>query len=161
MPSTVPRLGLIADTHNFLDPVILDLFAGVTRILHAGDIGQPRVIAELERVAPVTAVGGNTDDPGFGWRETEVLTLHGRKVLLHHIVNPRAPAEALARRLRREAPDVVVFGHTHQPFEEVIGGVLFLNPGSAGRARFHLPRSVAILHLEPKALRVEFCELGA
>jgi len=61
MPSTVPRLGLIADTHNFLDPVILDLFAGVTCILHAGDIGQPRVIAELERVAPVTAVGACKD----------------------------------------------------------------------------------------------------
>ena len=161
MSSTVPRLGVIADTHNFLDPKVPDLFAGVEHILHAGDIGQPWVIAELERIAPVTAVRGNTDDPGFGWRETEVLRLHGRKLLLHHIVNPREPAEALARRLRRETPDLVIFGHTHQPFQERIGGVLFLNPGSAGRARFHLPRSVAILHFEPNGPRVEFCELGA
>jgi len=160
MSSTAPRLGLIADTHNLLDPVVKDLFAGVEHILHAGDIGQPRVIAELERIAPVTAVRGNTDDPGFGWRESEVLTLHGRKVFLHHIVNPHEPAEALARRLRRETPDIVVFGHTHQPFEAVIGGVLFLNPGSAGRARFHLSRSVAILHLAPNSLSVELCELG-
>ncbi len=156
----MPRLGVIADTHNFLDPQVKDLFAGVDHILHAGDIGQARVIAELETMAPVTAVLGNTDDPGFGWRETEVLTLHGRKLLLHHIVNPRDPAEAFQRRLRRESPTAAIFGHTHVPFSEVIGGVLFLNPGSAGRARFHRPRSVAILHLETDGLRVEFCELG-
>jgi putative phosphoesterase len=156
----MPRLGVIADTHNFLDPQVRDRFAGTDHILHAGDIGQPRVIAELEAIAPVTAVCGNTDDPGFGWRETEVVTLRGRKLLLHHIVNPRDPAEIFRRRLRRETPDAVIFGHTHEPFSAVIGGVLFLNPGSAGRARFHRPRSVALLHLEPAGLRVEFCELG-
>jgi putative phosphoesterase len=153
------KIGVISDTHNFLDPKILRLFAGVEHILHGGDIGYPAILLELQQIAPVTAVGGNTDDANFRFSETEVVTLADRKFLLHHIVEPRALSDRIKGRIQRERPDVVVFGHTHKPFCESIGGILFFNPGYAGRQRFDLQRSVAILHCEGQNLRPEFLPL--
>lgn len=150
------RIGVISDTHNYFDPKIPKLFAGVEHILHGGDIGLPSILLELGRIAPVTAVAGNTDDSAHRYRETELVELEGRKFLLHHIVSPRELAEPLEQRLRREAPDVVVFGHTHKPFCETINGILFLNPGYAGKTRFGLERTVAILHSKKEGLRAEF-----
>src|SRR5436309_1704385 len=119
------KIGVISDTHNFLDPKVAKLFAGVDHILHAGDIGLPWVIMELEGIAPVTAVLGNTDDGRLEFKATELVELAGRKFLLHHIVDPRAPVTSLsasdgARGIRGTdaitgrpplpQPDVVVFG---------------------------------------------------
>jgi hypothetical protein len=152
------KIGVISDTHGFLDPVVPRLFAGVEHILHAGDIGSDGIIAELAAVAPVTAVQGNTDSsPNF--RLTEVVPLAGRKFLVQHIVNPRVLKEDLRVRLARERPDVVIFGHTHKAFCERIDGVLYLNPGYAGKAKFGLERSVAVLRCEGKELRAEFLPL--
>jgi hypothetical protein len=156
----MPRFGVIADTHNFLDPRVLELFAGVEQIVHAGDIGQPRIIAELERVAPVAAVIGNTDDTIFGWPETRLVTTQGRRLLIRHIVDPRRPGPGLQRWIARDQPDLVIFGHTHQPYQAWHDGVLFLNPGSAGRGRFGLPRSVASLALNDGRFEVTMHELG-
>src|SRR6516225_8929371 len=103
------KLGIISDTHNFLDPRIPSLFKGVEHILHAGDIGLPRIILELEQIAPVTAVSGNTDDHGFNYRKTEVVELAERKFLIHHIVAPYRLGEDVRSKIRRERPDVVVF----------------------------------------------------
>ena len=149
------KIAVLSDTHNYLDPRILKLFAGVQHILHGGDIGQPAILLRLEQIAPVTAVLGNTDDPGFHYRQTEVVEITGRKFLVQHIVNPHSPADPLQTRLARERPDVVVFGHTHKPFCETIGGTLFFNPGYAGKPRFGLERSVAILRCSEKGIRVE------
>lgn len=154
------RIGVISDTHNFLDPEIPVLFKGVDHIVHAGDVGQPRIILQLEEIAPVTAVSGNTDDPGFHYRLTEMVELADRKFLIHHIVQPHAPDEALKQRLEREQPDVVIFGHTHKQFCEWIGPTLFFNPGYAGKSRFGMPRSVAILDCTAKEIRPEFLPLG-
>jgi uncharacterized protein len=148
-------LGLISDTHDFLDPRVPSLFKGVEHILHAGDIGRTPILLALERIAPVTAVLGNTD-AGLDVRETEVIELGGRKFLVHHIVDVREPGESLRHRIEREAPDVVVFGHTHKPHDETIGATRYLNPGYAGKPRFNLPRSVALLHCGPEGVRVEF-----
>jgi uncharacterized protein len=154
------KLGVISDTHNFFDPKVPKLLAGVEHIFHAGDIGLPRLIRELEQIAPVTAVRGNTDDPGLRYRLTETVELAGRKFLVHHIINPHSLNDALEVRLARERPDAVVFGHTHRPFCEIIGGRLFFNPGYAGKSRFGLERSVAILHCEAKGIRPEYFKLG-
>lgn len=151
------RIGVISDTHDLLDPRVPELFEGVDHILHGGDVGLPWLILKLQEIAPVTAVLGNTDT-GISLRETEVLRLDGRKFLIHHIVNPHAPHDTIARRIVREKPDIVVFGHTHKPFSERINGTLYLNPGSAGRARFNLPRTVAILDTASE-LKVEFKSL--
>jgi len=152
------KLGVISDTHNFLDPKIPGLFNGVEHILHGGDVGNLPIIAELEAIAPVTAVYGNTD-MGLPLKETEMVELAGRKFLIHHIVNPHALTDRLKERIARERPAAVVFGHTHRVFSETLGGVLYFNPGSAGKPRFGLGRTVAILHCDKKEIRHEFIKL--
>ncbi len=153
------KIGVISDTHNFLDPQIPRLFAGVDHILHAGDIGLPRILFQLEQIAPVTAVLGNTDDPGFHYRLTELVEFGNRKFLLHHIVHPHSLDEALEKQISHADAEVVVFGHTHKPFAERIRKVLFFNPGYAGKSRFGLPRSVAVLHCGARGVRPEFIPL--
>jgi len=153
------KVGVISDTHNFLDPKVLRLLKGVDHILHGGDIGQLKIIQDLRRVGPVTAVLGNTDEPGLGFNVTESLVLSGRKFLVHHIVNPRSPDDAVKSRVAREKPDVVIFGHTHKPFCQKIGSTLYFNPGSAGKARFGLERTVAILHCDASSVQPEFFTL--
>jgi putative phosphoesterase len=152
------RIGVLSDTHGHFDPKIPKLFAGVDHILHGGDIGLPWLILELEQIAPVTAVLGN-NDVGLDFRATEVAELAGRRFLVHHIVDPLKPAEAIHRRIVREGPDAVVFGHTHKPFHEVIDRTLYFNPGYAGKPRFNLPRTVAILRCDPNGITPEFLEL--
>ena len=153
------RIGVISDTHNYFDPRIPQLFAGVEHILHGGDIGLPSIILALEQIAPVTAVAGNTDDPGFRYRLTELVGLAGRKFLVHHIVNPQSLSDPIKARIARERPDVVVFGHTHKPFCQTIGDTLFFNPGYAGKSRFGLERTAAILHCGDKKIRAEYLPL--
>lgn len=148
------KIGVLSDTHDYLDPRVPELFAGVAHILHGGDVGLPWLLLRLEEIAPVTAVIGNTDF-GLDCRETEVVELAGWKFLLQHIVVPHAPDDRLKRQLARERPAAVIFGHTHKPFCETIRGTLFLNPGYAGRPRFHLPRSVAVLHCDRGGIRPE------
>jgi hypothetical protein len=152
------KLGIISDTHGFLDPKVFELFAGVQHILHAGDIGFASIILELEEIAPVTAVLGNTDG-GIPFRETETIELAARKFLVHHIINPHAPSDKLQARIARERPDAVIFGHTHKRFCETIGGILFFNPGYSGRPKSGAERSVAILHCDEKEIRAEFLAL--
>lgn len=152
------KVGVISDTHGFLDPRIPEIFEGVEHILHAGDIGPGSILVELERIAPVTAVLGN-NDAGLSLGEVEAVAVHGRRFLLQHIVTPGQPSDALKGHLARETPDAVVFGHTHQPYAAVIASVLYFNPGYAGKPRFNLARSVAILHLAEQGLRHEFVPL--
>ena len=153
------RIGVISDTHGHLDPQVRELFAGVDHILHAGDIGYPSLILELEEIAPVTAVLGNSDDPLTEFRELEVVDLGGRKFLLHHIVDPRLPDDRLQKAYLHHAPDIVVFGHTHRAFHEVVDGRLFFNPGYAGKPRQDGARSVAVMRLEDDGVEVDFHSL--
>ena len=149
------RIGVISDTHGHFDPQVAEVFAGVDHILHAGDVGSLEVLAELRLLAPVTAVLGNVDYWEMGLRLTECIELGGRKFLLHHIVNPRHLGDELRTSLAEHQPQVVVFGHSHIPSQQNLGGVLFLNPGYAGKLRFNQARSVALLHLGATGLRCE------
>jgi len=152
------KIGVISDTHGFLDPQIPKLFAGVGHILHAGDLGDAFIAFELGQIAPVSAVLGNTD-LGLPFSPTEIIELAARKFLIHHIVNPRAPEEKLRARIAREKPNAVIFGHTHQRFCEMLGGILFFNPGYSGKPKLGVERSVAILHCTEKEIRPEFLNL--
>lgn len=152
------KIGIISDTHDYLDPKIFKLFAGVEHILHAGDIGFASIILELEEIAPVTAVYGNTDT-GLHFKDTEIVELAARKFLVHHIVNPQLPGERVKEKMLRARPDVVVFGHTHKQFNETLDGVLFFNPGYSGKPKPGMERSVAILHCDAKEIRAEFLPL--
>ena len=152
------KIGVISDTHDFLDPRVPDLFHGVNHILHAGDVGMPVILLELEQIAPVTAVTGNTD-VGLRLKESELVELAQRRFLLRHIVDPHRPSPTLTASLARSRPDVVVFGHTHQAYEQMVGGVLYFNPGYAGRPKGGTRRSVAILHCDGVGITSEFLPL--
>lgn len=153
------RVGLISDTHGRLRPEVFERLEGVDRILHAGDVGPPSLLVELEAVAPVTAVWGNTD--GLELRATlpEIaeLELAGRRIVVVHGHQVGAPDPGNLRAAHPSA-DIIVYGHTHRPRTDH-GESLVVNPGSAGAARFGTPPSVAILTLEDEP-SVELIELA-
>ncbi len=153
------KVGLLSDTHGFLDPRLTKIFRGVDHILHARDIGPDFLIAQLEAIAPVTAVLGNNDNSSC-FPLTQVLQLSEVKFLIHHIVTPRALTDELKARVTKEKPDVVMFGHSHQPFDQVIKGVRFVNPGYAGKPKFGAERGVALLECDGKNLEVRFVKLS-
>jgi hypothetical protein len=152
------KIGVISDTHGWLDPRVEKLFAGVEHILHAGDIGNPVIELELKFIAPATVVQGNVD-VGLPFKLTEIVTLAEKKFLMHHITNPRALSETLEQQIRQQQPDAVIFGHTHKPFAQMVDGIFYFNPGYAGKPKFGAERSVAILHLDGKEIRHEFIPL--
>jgi putative phosphoesterase len=152
------KLGVISDTHGYLDPRVEKIFAGVDHILHAGDIGFASIILELQLIAPVTAVLGNTDGD-IGYRTTEMAEVGGKKFLLHHIVNPSSLNGYVEERIAKLRPDAVVFGHTHKKSAETVNGVFFFNPGYGGKPKIGAERSVAILHLADGQIRHEFIPL--
>jgi putative phosphoesterase len=142
------QIGVIADTHGHLAAGALDALRGVELILHAGDIGREEIIGQLEQIAPVLAVHGNSDAGTPLSRQhpaTRVVEREGVRIYLTHIGG--RPAE-LVRALPAEPdsrPQVYIFGHSHVALCERLDGVLFLNPGAAGRPRFGGGLSVAIL----------------
>jgi putative phosphoesterase len=137
-------IGIISDTHGLLRPEALAALRGVDHIVHAGDIGGMEIIRTLEEIAPVTFVEGNNDS-GDG---TDVVraTIAGLRILVTHILpRPHALARGVIASLRDASADVVIFGHSHLPHDEVIDGVRFFNPASAGPRRFDYPVAVGII----------------
>lgn len=135
------RIGLISDTHGLLRPEACEALCGCDAILHAGDIGKPEILEALARIAPVTAVRGNNDTGAWAGRipKTATLMFAGTRVHVLHQIQHLAP-DPHGAGIR-----VVVYGHSHKPLVEQRDGVLYVNPGSAGRRRFRLPVTVAEL----------------
>jgi uncharacterized protein len=133
-------VGIISDTHRLLRPEVLDALEDVDLILHAGDVGPAELLFELEAVAPVSAVWGNTDDFEIRHRIPEIqeLFLGGLQIRVIHGHQLGSPSPSLLAE-RFPGVDLVVFGHTHQPLMEKVGGCWFVNPGSCGPRRFNLP----------------------
>ncbi len=145
------RLGVIADTHGLLRPEVFRAFEQVDHIVHAGDIGPLELLTELEALAPVTAVYGNTDRPEVCERLPQVahLELDGFDVVVTHGDQLGTPTP---EGLNAAFPDaqIIVYGHTHRPLLTVVDVVVtVMNPGGAGHRRFGIPPSVGILELEP------------
>lgn len=154
------RIGLISDTHGRLRAEALERLGGVDHILHAGDIGPVDLLTELEAVAPVTAVWGNTDgfDVRAAVREVAALELEGRQVVVMHGHQVGSPNPDNLR-AAHPAADIIVYGHTHRPRVDR-GTSLVINPGAAGAARFGIPPSVAILTLGDEEASVALLELS-
>lgn len=154
--SASARVGLISDTHGLLRPAALEALAGVDRILHAGDVGHPEVLEALAALAPVTAVRGNVDRGA--WADalppTAAVEVAGSWIYVLHIV------EELDLDPVAAGFTAVVFGHSHRPEVRRERGVLYVNPGSAGPRRFHLPIAVARLDLGHGGARAEILTLG-
>lgn len=144
MTAPILRIGLISDTHGLLRPDVHEAFAGVHRILHAGDVCGDEILDELALIAPVQAVFGNCDVPGDP-RLAEALALEVGGLRIHvrhgHELGRPRPAQVAAA----YDADVCVYGHTHKQVIERIGDRLVVNPGAAGPRRFDLVPSVAIL----------------
>jgi putative phosphoesterase len=140
---TMRRIGIISDTHGVIHPAVPSLFANVDHIVHAGDIGGEHILETLRALAPVTSVDGNNDDAtGEEILRTKLGTL---RILLTHILpRPRKLDRRVVDSLREEPADVVVFGHSHLPHNEVVDGVRYFNPASAGPRRFNFPVSVGV-----------------
>ena len=141
------KLGIISDTHGTLPAAVHDALAGVDHILHAGDVGPVDIITELEAIAPVTAVRGNTDF-AIDLPETRLVEFGGNKFLIHHIVDFPVRSQTMLALLTEEQPQIVIFGHTHMPCNERLDGVLYLNPGSPATPRGGASASVAIVEFE-------------
>lgn len=144
-------VGVISDTHGLVRPEALDALRGSDHIIHAGDVGAPSVLAALRELAPVTAVRGNNDRDEWARRlaETEAVEVAGHWLYVLHDLNeldldPAAGGFA-----------AVIAGHSHRPKMEEKGGVLFVNPGSAGPRRFSLPIAVARLRVSARGITAE------
>jgi uncharacterized protein len=141
------RVGLIADTHGLLRPEAVDFLRGADHIIHGGDIGNAAILAELAAIAPLTAVRGNNDREPWAAALPHAATVDIGGVAIY-VVHDIAECAADLARVR-----AVVSGHSHQPGLREADGVLFINPGSAGRRRFRLPVSVGELIVEDGAVR--------
>ena len=132
------RIGVIADTHGLVRPDALAALAGAELIVHAGDVGGPEVLDALGAIAPVRAVRGNNDRGAWAARlpGSDVVEVGARRLYVIHDVKELALDPAAA------GFAAVIAGHSHRPRNEVVGGVLYFNPGSAGPRRFKLPISV-------------------
>jgi putative phosphoesterase len=150
------RFGFLSDTHGALHPDVFEHFAGVEAIFHAGDVEGEELLDDLEALAPVHAVHGNCDFasarlPGL----REIRAPFGLVILTHsHLVPTNGRPEALAEHFRARGPRLVVYGHTHQAYVGLHGGIRVLNPGPAGRGRGR--PSVCVLEWTSETDQFEF-----
>ena len=145
------RLGVISDTHGMLRPQVFKVFEQVDHILHGGDIGRWDLIVELEALAPVTAVYGNTDDFDIRNRVPQVaeVELEGFRIVVTHGDQLGTPTPAKLHDAFPNA-EIIIYGHSHRPLLELVDQTItVMNPGGAGAPRFGLKPSVGILELEP------------
>ena len=148
-------IGVVSDTHGLLRHEVIPALQGVEHILHLGDVGDFSILKSLEKLAPVTAIRGNVDSGEWAreYPDTKRVRLAGRSIyVLHDLKRLRADPGA--------GTDVIISGHSHLPKIHTVGGVLYLNPGSAGPRRFKLPITLATLEVTPGGMRPEIHDLG-
>ena len=154
MPHLV-TIGLISDTHGLLRPEAVAALQGSDAIIHAGDIGDPVILAELAKIAPVSAVRGNVDRGEWAEAvpETGVVEAGGVLIYILHNIDELDLDPAAA------GFKVVVTGHSHKPAVREKDGVLYVNPGSAGPRRFTLPIALGRLTVADGAVSAQLIEL--
>jgi putative phosphoesterase len=149
------RIGIISDTHGLLRPEAQRALLGVQLIIHAGDVGAPEILTQLKLIAPVFAVRGNVDTQPWAQElpmTTVVETSGFSFYVLHNL-------QELDLKPQAAGFDAVITGHTHQADQRLDEGVLYLNPGSAGPRRFHLPVTLALLDITRKPWKAEIIRL--
>jgi putative phosphoesterase len=149
------RIGVISDTHGYLDAGVIDAFIGTDLIIHAGDIGKPKILDALATVAPVRAVRGNTDHGPWadGLPSTALVAIDRVTLYVLHDL------QQLDLELQEAGIQVVISGHTHRASIEEKNNVVFLNPGSAVEPRHNSPPTVAILTARGERLDARLIEL--
>lgn len=160
-------IGLLSDTHGYLDPRIMDYFSNCDEIWHAGDIGSVEIIDQLEAFKPVRIVFGNIDNKAIQVRSHENLhfELEGFRIWMTHIggAPPRYNPTVLPI-LRSETPDIFICGHSHilrVIRDKELKNMLYINPGAAGREGFHKIRTLLRFNLHEGLIsQMEVIELG-
>lgn len=149
-------LGLISDTHGLLRDTALRAMQNTEMIIHAGDVGDAKILKTLERLAPVIAVRGNVDTADWAAKlpPTAVVDVGGVKIYVLHDV------KELKMNSGATGISIIVSGHSHKPSQVIRDGILYINPGSAGPRRFNLPITVARLDLGRQPWETEFIEVG-
>jgi len=149
-------LGLISDTHGLLRDSVLRAMQNTSLIIHAGDVGDPKILEALTNLAPVTAVRGNVDTAAWATKlpPTAVVQAGPLKLYVLHDV------KELKLTTIPSGVSVVVSGHSHKPGQAMRGGILYINPGSAGPRRFNLPITVARLDLDRRPWEAEFIDVS-
>lgn len=156
------RVGVISDTHGLVDDKLARLFEGVSLILHGGDVGSAQVLTRLSQIAPVRAVAGNNDtDPWAKELPAARVERIGQVpvLIVHELGSPQEPELKVQFLLQAENPRVVVYGHSHKGELIEHDGRLFVNPGGAGKKRFKLLRSAALLEVDGASVRVKLHSL--
>ena len=149
------RVGVVSDTHGYLNPTIARAFQGADLIVHAGDVGNIDVLEKLRRIAPVHAVRGNMDRGGWARKLPLAQIVEAGEVLLYLLHDlSRLDLEPSAAGLH-----AVISGHTHRSRVQERNGVLLLNPGSATFPRYDASGSVALLRIEGTNLEVRLVDL--
>lgn len=152
-------IGLISDTHGLVRPEVHDALAGVSLILHAGDVGGDDVLDELMHIAPVLAVCGNTDAPGQPRMPDAIeRTIGGVAIHVSHGHEVGTPTPAAL--LDAYSAQVIVYGHTHRQLITILDGRTVVNPGAAGARRFKLQPSVARMTIAEGRADVTLVPLG-
>ena len=156
------RVGVISDTHGYMDPRALLLLQEVDHIIHAGDIGDYTIISELEQIAPVTRVRGNVDREGQSSRcsDVEILELAGfKKYLTHELKPPKTIQDPILHNLQSEDFKIVIYGHSHISYQKTWNDILFFNPGAACKRRFKIIPSIGLLLLKDSIVESELVTL--
>ena len=151
-------IGLISDTHGMVRASVHEALAGVELILHAGDVGGDAILDELEVIAPVLAVFGNTDAP-FDPRLAESIEREIGGVRVHVSHGHELGSPTPEKLLERYAADVIVYGHTHKQLIVNVDGRWVINPGAAGQRRFRLTPTVARMTVKNGAIEVALVDL--
>ncbi len=160
------RIGLISDTHGWLDNAVFKYFENCDEIWHAGDIGTLAVIEQLEEFKPIKAVYGNVDGTGVRIITKENLrwSCEGVDVLMTHIGGrPGNYSLNIKEELKRNPPQLFICGHSHICLAKYDSKLSFLhlNPGAAGRHGFHHVRTIMRFQAdEGKISNLEVIELG-
>jgi uncharacterized protein len=149
-------LGLISDTHGLLRVGALRAIQNTGLIIHAGDVGDPKILEALKKLAPLIAVRGNVDTEEWATNlpPTAEVKVGAVKIYILHDV------KELELNSVPSGVSIIVSGHSHKPGEATRGGILYVNPGSAGPRRFNLPITVARLDLDRQPWKAEFIDVS-
>lgn len=160
------KIGIISDTHDYLDPAVSKYFAGVDEIWHAGDIGSLKIMDQLSEIKPAVGVHGNIDDNSVraAYDEDLILVREDVKILITHIAGKPPRYNARVKKLiEMHRPQMLVCGHSHilKVEYDKLNQLLFVNPGAAGRHGFHKIKTLLRLELQKgKIQNMEVVELG-
>ncbi|GAB3640822.1 metallophosphoesterase family protein [Spirosoma arcticum] len=159
------RIGLLSDTHSYLDPQIFTYFDTCDEVWHAGDVGDLSVMEQLKAFRPLRIVSGNIDREASDLPGSQRFTLDGLDVWMTHIGGtPPRYNPAVRMNLQLNPPSIFVCGHSHilkVVRDPLMKNLLFINPGAAGKTGFHVMRTAIRFSLDAGQIKdMQVIELG-